>query len=75
MFKTVTVRVDGMSCMHCNMAIERAVSQIDGVAAVSADFETGAVRIEADGELNEPAVREAIAEEGYEVLSIDPGTG
>ena len=65
------IRVDGMTCTHCNMAIERAVSQIEGVTGVAADFTTGAVLVDAVGELDEPALREAIAEEGYEVQSIE----
>ncbi len=66
------VRVDGMTCAHCNMAIEGAVAQIDGVTAVRADFTTGSVEVDVDGELNESAVRDAIAEEGYEVRSFEP---
>jgi len=66
-----TIHVGGMTCAHCNMAIERALTEIDGVTAVTADFETGSVLVDADGPLDEPAARNAIAEEGYEVLSID----
>jgi copper chaperone CopZ len=69
-----TIHVGGMTCTHCNMAVERAISRIDSVTGVTADFETGSVRVDVDGALDEEAAREAIAEEGYQVLSIEPGT-
>jgi copper chaperone CopZ len=65
------IRVGGMTCTHCNMAVERALTQIVGVTGVVADFETGSVQVDTDGHLDDAAVREAIAEEGYEVLSIE----
>jgi copper chaperone CopZ len=65
-----TVHVGGMTCTHCNMAIERALSRIEGVTGVRADFETGSVHFDVAGTLDESTVRDAIAEEGYEVVSI-----
>ena len=64
------VQVGGMTCDHCNTAIERAISSIDGVAAVHADHSSGRVDVTFVSQPDEPAVREAIEEEGYDVVSI-----
>jgi len=67
----MTIRVSGMTCAHCNAAIERAITLIDGVDRVRADFATGRVDVAFAGQPDEPAVREAIEEEGYDVLAVD----
>jgi copper chaperone len=66
----ITVRVGGMTCDHCTMAIERAIALIEGVATVTADFRTGVVDVIFDGGSDETSVRDAIEEEGYDVLSV-----
>ena len=64
------VQVEGMTCDHCNHAIEQAISMIQGVQRVTADFASGRVEATFTGDADEEAVREAIREEGYDVVSI-----
>ena len=61
----VRIRVSGMTCEHCVRAITQAVRALPGVEDVSVDLARGDVTVA--GTPNERAVREAIAEEGYEV--------
>lgn len=68
------VQVQGMTCDHCKMAIERAVGDVPGVDTVSADHRTGRVEIAFAAEPNEAAVRDAIEEEGYEVAGTSPAS-
>ena len=67
----VLVRVDGMTCDHCNRALEAAISFVDGAERVSADFTTGEVRAAFAREPDERAIRDAVDDEGYDVLSIE----
>jgi copper chaperone len=56
--------VPDMSCHHCVRAISSEVCQVPGVADV--DVQLGAKTVRVTGSASEAAVRQAIAEAGYE---------
>lgn len=56
-----------MSCQHCVRAVFTALTPVAGIT--SADVSIGAAVIEHDGRATLDALREAIAESGYEVTS------
>jgi copper chaperone CopZ len=58
-----------MTCGHCVGAVSAEVSEVPGVSKVRVDLASGAVSITSDGPLNDAAVRAAVAEAGYEVVS------
>jgi Cu+-exporting ATPase len=63
-----TVKIDGMTCKNCVAHVKKALEAMDGVQAevVLADnaaYVTGAA--------SEEAIKNAISEAGYEVISID----
>lgn len=62
------LKVDGMTCAHCERAITRAVGALGGHARV--DLAGGTVTVE--GIADEAAVRRAIEGEGYVVAGVDP---
>ena len=57
--------VQGMTCGHCEMAVKRAVLQLDPGAQVQIDRAQG--KVEVDSPQPRAAVAQAIAEEGYQV--------
>jgi copper chaperone len=57
--------VSGMTCEHCVRAVSESVGALPGVDGVSVDLAQGEVAVQ--GHPDEQAVRDAIAEEGYEV--------
>ena len=59
------LHVDGMTCAHCERAIETAVAARGGRAHVD---RAGGI-VEVDGALDEAAVRRAIEAEGYRVAA------
>jgi len=61
-----TFQVRGMTCGHCERAVTNAIKARDSSANVEVDLKTGEVRVEAG--LAESVIREAIEEEGYQVL-------
>jgi len=67
--ETVTLNVQGMSCEHCVRAIKNAVNAIDGVSNVDVSLATNTATVtynpKSAGLLQ---IREAIEEEGYEVV-------
>jgi copper chaperone len=56
--------VPDMSCDHCVRAISSEVSCVSGVVSVDVQLPAKTVRV--TGSASEAAVREAIAEAGYE---------
>jgi copper chaperone len=58
--------VTGMTCGHCEMAVKRAIQQIDGGAQVEIDRAQNLVRIQSVQPRE--AIAAAIKEEGYVVV-------
>lgn len=65
---TYTVKISGMSCNHCVAAVKNALKDLPGVKAL--DVKVGEAVIETEGALDAQAVRNAVAEAGYEVVSV-----
>ncbi len=65
---SLTYTVPGMSCGHCRTAITAEVSSVEGVDAVDVDLHAKLVVVRGEG-VDDAAVRAAIDEAGYEVLS------
>ena len=62
------VIIEGMMCMHCRAHAEKALNAIEGVTAtVDLESKTAIVTGEVSGE----AIKAAIAEAGYQVVSIN----
>jgi copper chaperone len=58
--------VEGMTCAHCERSAAEEVSEVPGVLDVQADHATGRVVVRGS-EVDEAAVRAAVAEAGYSV--------
>ena len=56
--------VQGMTCKHCVMAVEKALQKIPGVQRVLVDLDAATARVEGEGLLPDPLIH-AIEEEGY----------
>jgi copper chaperone len=59
--------VVGMSCDHCVLSLTEEVGAVAGVERVAVELASG--RMLVAGDASEEAVREAVAEAGYEVGS------
>ena len=66
---TRTYTVTGMTCSHCVRAVTEEVGGVAGVSDVAVDLDTGTVTVSADDRLDDAAVREAVEEAGYEVVT------
>lgn len=66
MSETVTYRVPGMTCAHCENAVREELRSVAGVEAVAVDLDTKLVEINGCA-LDDAALRAAIDEAGYEV--------
>ncbi|MZD07973.1 copper-binding protein [Streptomyces sp. SID5785] len=65
---TTVYEVKGMTCGHCEGAVAGEISEIAGVASVTAVAATGQVTVVSAAPLDEEAVRAAVDEAGYELV-------
>jgi len=64
----LALRVKGMTCHHCRMAVERAISKVPGVRDVKVHLAAGTAQVTFEpGRADRDAVVRAIEEEGYTV--------
>ena len=64
--KNMDLKINGMSCMHCRMAVERALKGVSGVSSASVDLASGKAKVTYDparAGLNDFA--KAVEEAGY----------
>jgi copper ion binding protein len=64
-----TYNVPDVSCDHCVAAINRELSQIDGVSKIDVDLEAKRVKIEADESVSDERIIEGIYEAGFDVAA------
>jgi copper chaperone len=64
-----TVKVEGMSCGHCQMAVKKAVEAVEGVQKADVNLQNKQVVVEYNERItNLEKVKAAIKEAGYEPL-------
>ena len=69
MKETKTLNVEGMSCMHCENAVKKAVGAVDGVDSVEVDLKGKKVTVEFETDKTTlDAVKNAIEDQGYDVV-------
>jgi copper chaperone CopZ len=60
--------VEGMTCSHCVLSVRGEVSEVPGVSAVDVDLASRRLTV-SGRDVDDGAVREAVAEAGYEVTA------
>ncbi|MER6129297.1 heavy-metal-associated domain-containing protein [Streptomyces sp. NPDC001795] len=66
---TTVYKVSGMSCGHCEGSVSGEISGIAGVSSVTAVASTGEVTVVSAAPLDDEAVRAAVDEAGFELVS------
>ncbi len=64
-----TIKVEGMSCMHCKLRVKKAVEAVEGVQRADVNLQTKEVVFDyEEGKVNLEKVKDAIREAGYEPM-------
>ena len=65
-----TVKIEGMMCMHCAKAVEKALGGVEGVTGVTVSLEEKQAVVEGTDTMKEDALKAAVVDAGYEVTEI-----
>ena len=71
---TVNLKLKGLTCEHCAASVREELEEIPGTISVNVDVVKDGISTatyEAKEPVDEGAIREAINEAGYELVSID----
>jgi copper chaperone len=66
---TKSYQVNGMTCGHCVNAVSTEVGALPGVSDVTVDLTSGQVTVSSAEPLDEQALRAAVDEAGYTLVS------
>lgn len=69
MTEKIELKVTGMSCGHCEMAVSKALTALEGVKKAEADHKGSKAVVEAEaGQVSREAMIEAVKKAGYEAV-------
>jgi len=63
-----SIKITGMSCQHCVMAVTKALGALDGIQNVQVDLKTGVATYEEVKPVDAKVVAAAIQKAGYDVV-------
>ncbi len=63
-----SIKIKGMSCGHCVVAVTKALNAVDGVRDVNVDLKSGRATYEETKPLDPNVIAAAIKKAGYEVV-------
>lgn len=66
-----TIYIEGMSCNHCKMRVEKALGALDGVTQVAVDLEKKCASVEMSADLADAVLTETVDDAGYDVVKIE----
>lgn len=61
------IKIEGMSCNHCVMAVAKALNGIDGIANVAVDLKNGEASFDEVKTVDMSVIIESIRKAGFEV--------
>ncbi|MEA4854390.1 MAG: heavy metal-associated domain-containing protein [Christensenella sp.] len=64
------MKIEGMSCGHCVARVEKLLNALPGVSA-QVDLETGSATIDCPDDADMKALKQAVEDAGYQVVSVD----
>ena len=66
---STTFQVTGMTCAHCQRAVNDEIAAVDGVETVSVDLASGTVTVTAARPVDRADIAAAVDEAGYSLRS------
>ena len=67
---TKTLKIEGMMCGHCEMHTKKALEAIDGVTGAEVSYQTGTAVVTLEKSVSDDVLKQAVANQGYQVTEI-----
>lgn len=64
------MKIEGMTCGHCQNAVESALANLPEVDSVTVDLENNSAEVDVLNSTTDEILRNAVEEKGYKVVSI-----
>ena len=68
-----TVTIEGMHCIHCANAVEKAISEMAGVSACKVDLAGKTATVTLDDSVTDTALAKTVTDTGFTVTSVTGG--
>ncbi|MDF2590391.1 MAG: Heavy metal transport/detoxification protein [Anaerocolumna sp.] len=68
------IKIEGMSCGHCQAKVEKVLNEINGVEA-KVDLKKKSATVSLQSDVSDTTLKDVITEAGYEVVSIEEKKG
>jgi len=68
---TKTLKIEGMSCMHCVEALTKALGAVEGVSDAKVSLEGKTAAVEMSGIVTEDMLRAAVEDAGFELIGVE----
>ena len=65
-----TLKIEGMMCGHCEMHVKKALEALDGVKKAEVSHTAGTAVVTLEKEISDDVLKQAVAEQGYQVTDI-----
>ena len=65
-----TLKIEGMSCGHCEACVQKALENVDGVSRVVVRHESKTAVVTLTKDVSDEVLRQAVENEDYQVLDI-----
>lgn len=64
------ISIEGMRCGHCSSNVEKALSAVAGVSAVTVDLAAKSASVEAEESVSDADLKKAVDDLGFTVVKI-----
>jgi copper chaperone CopZ len=68
--KKLTMHIEGMSCNHCKMAVEKALQGVTGVSKAEVDLQKRTAAVTAQDTVINESLIQAVEDVGYTVKTV-----
>lgn len=65
-----TLIIEGMTCNHCKMRVEKALADVAGIDGVSVDLASKTASIELSEDIEDAVLIEVVDDAGYELIEV-----
>ena len=68
--KTVTMKIEGMMCEHCQARVKRCLEAVSGVEGAEVSHKAGTAVVTLTDDVNPDILKKAVEDQDYKVVSI-----